>query len=590
VRFELVMTSLFSKEFRWLLREVRPYLRWHLGSLGLVTAGSLISLLDPLVVKWLIDSVLPKGNGRMLFAAVALIFFSYEGRIVFSLFGSYLTFLGSQKMVLSMRTRLLEHLDQISADYHEQTPTGSKQYLFASPLEEVSQIGSDVVPSILRLTLLAAAILGTMAYLNAPLTAVVLPLVPAFLVTRYHFRRRLHSAADDVQQQQMRSSAFLQEHLSSVIDVQLLTREKYQERMAFGHFADTFRAQYALWKTSAGFTLASGTITAVAITAILGYGGTQVLAEKLTVGGLVAFYSYLVRLFEPLSGAVELYARVQRLGASIRRIMEAFSLTPSVRQMNQPKALAGQRPLTMECQGVCFWYDKARPVLQDVHLRMAAGERIAIVGVNGSGKSTLAKLVARLYDPVSGHVHISGTDIREAKLQELRSLVFYAPQRSFLFGETLSEILRFGNPWATHEEIEEAIQLACLTDVLKKLPNGRGETLGRGGLRLSDGQRQRVAIARAILRKPRILLLDEATSFLDANSERHILEGLHRWLHDGILVVISHRLASISWVDRILVMDHGRIAEEGKHAALVGRSPFYTELVKVSAERELVGR
>ena len=580
------MVNHFPAELRWLFRQTRPYLRWHIGSFTVITIGSVLALVDPLVLKWLIDDILPSRDVRSLVLAVGLIFLSYEGRILLTSLGGYLTFHASQKMVLDIRMRLLNHLSSLSADYQERTPVGARLYLLKEPIEEISLLGADLFPAALRTLLLTIFIVTTMLILNLQLAFAVLPLIPAFLFIRHRFRRRLEQTADAVQNEQSKVSGFLEEHLASIVQIQLLRQERRQSRHAFGFLAEAVRARYRLWRTAIQFTVLSGSITVLGVTAVVGYGGQQVLAGALTIGGLVAFYTYLVRLFEPLSGAVELYSRLQRVGASVRKLRDAFATRPTVREsptaMDLPKQVQG----AIQFRNVSFGYRPGEELLHVPDLYIQAGERVALVGANGAGKSTLAKLIVRLCDPQCGSILIDGRDIREIRLKSLRSAVSYIPQHALLFDRSLRDNLRFGNPWASDQELLEVVELAELESVIVKLPSGWQEPLGPAGMRLSGGERQRVAIARAALQRPRILVLDEATSSLDGPAEQLILRKLDQFFPRSTLVFISHRFSTVSWATRIVVLHDGRVVTQGSHSDLYQQGGLYKQLFDERAALE----
>lgn len=574
------MSPIFSRELRWLFRVAKPYLGLQIGSVFCITTGSLLYLLDPLVMKWLLDHVLPQRNVRGLVVALLLIFACYAGRILLTTLGGLLTLKASQRMVLDLRRRLLSHLNKLSPDYHERQSVGARFYLFKEPMEEIGQMGVDLLPSVLRTIVLTLSVLTTMVVLNARLTVVLIPLIPIFLFVKQAYRTRIHQSADDFQQQQRSVSSFLQEHLNAITQLQLLSAERRQERLGFRQFARVVRAQCTLWRTAAQFSLASNAVTILGTVIVLGMGGKEYFDGRLTLGGLVAFYTYLTRLLEPLSGAVDLYSRLQRVGASIRRVMEALDLRPSVTE--HPRAVVLRRDTygEIELVNVCFNYAGGRGVLRDVSLLIKPASRVAIVGANGSGKSTTGKLLARLYDPQSGVVRIDGLNIREIRLKSLRQFVCYLPQHAVLFDTDLQGNLRLGNPGATEADLSWAIELADLRQVVSRLPGGLHCDLGPSGNQLSGGERQRVAIARAVLQKPRVLILDEATSFLEGRAQSVILSRLRTSLPSTTLVIISHHFSALNWTDEVIVLSGGTVIERGSHEHLSTREGLYAQLFR----------
>jgi ABC-type multidrug transport system fused ATPase/permease subunit len=317
-------------------------------------------------------------------------------------------------------------------------------------------------------------------------------------------------------------------------------------------------------------------VIALGTIAILGYGSYQVFVGALTVGGLVASYSYMARLFDPLNAAVEIYSRLNRMSTSIGRILEVIETAPTVDERQDAVYLPSPVRGYVEMKDVHFSYRKEQPVLQKLDLKLEAGEKVALVGISGSGKSTIAKLIARLYDAERGTVCIDGTDVRSVRLESLRTRICYVMQEGILFDRTLKENLLLGRPSATTSELRQVIEIADLEGLLRRLPKGWDTPLGPRGNALSGGERQRVALARAVLQHPRLLLLDESTSALDAPSERRIFTSLAHYFANHTMVFISHRISALKWVDRIVVLNQGMVEDQGTHEQLIGRSELYS--------------
>jgi ATP-binding cassette, subfamily B, bacterial len=563
-----LLSNLVPVELRWLTTALRPVWALHIASFFAFTLGSALGLLGPLVLRWVIDRVLPDRDAWLLISAVTLLFLSYEGRVVFSSLGNSLTVAASQRVVLALRLEMLRHLDSLSADYHEATPTGEKLYPLREPVEEIAYLGSDLFPGILRTLLSTALTLFAMGVLSARLTLVVLPLVPAFLLTRHHFRQRLGRDADALQDKRREVSSFLEEHAPSVVQIQSLQQETRRERQAYRLFANAARSQLRLARTGAFFSIFTNLAVVLAMSAIIGYGGLRVLRGDLTTGSLVAFYSYLAQLFEPLSGAMEMYARAQRTFSSIRQVRMALALRPTVRESPYAVQLPSGAASDLEFHALHFAYPSQKELLRIPHLLISAGECVALVGENGAGKSTLAKLAARLYDPGSGSVSYGGVDLRVIRLKEFRSVAAYLPATPVLFDDTLAANLRLGRPQATDEELAQVLYAVDLTDFVDRLPLPYQQPLGPGGSRLSSGQRQRVALARTLLKRPRILILDEATSSMDAAVEQVVLDRTRLFLPSSTVLLLSHRLSTVRWAERVIVLEAGKIIRDEPTRAL----------------------
>jgi ABC-type bacteriocin/lantibiotic exporter with double-glycine peptidase domain len=434
-------------------------------------------------------------------------------------------------------------------------------YPLNEPIEEIAYFGSDLLPAILRMLLTTAFTLTTMSALSPRLTLAVLPLIPIFLVTRQHFRKRLATDADKVQSDRLVWSNFLEEHLSAAIPIQLLGQEKRQERRAFRLLARSVRSQQRLFRTATWFTVWSSVAIVLAMSVVIGFGGSSVLVGTLSIGSLVAFYGFVTQLFEPLSGASELYATAQKTFASIRQVEATLNLRPRVSNATGALMLSRQHPAEVEFQAVEFGYSRKKDVLSIPSLRIIAGEHIAIAGENGAGKSTLVKLMARLYDPVCGSVQLGGEDMRNIDLKSLRKSVCYLPRDPVLFDGSIASNLRFVRPAASQRELDEAMELVGLSVFVASLRDGFRQRIGPDGCQISGGERQRLALARAILQKPRVLILDEATSCLDSSAEACVLGRLQE-ISGWSLIVISHRQTTFKSFARVLTLSGGRIVED----------------------------
>jgi len=545
----------------------------------LIVLTSLMYLLDPLLIKWLIDRVLPKKDFHLLLLAAAGFVGVYVCRLGLSALAGLVSFRTVQDLVFRIRLSILEKMNRLSADYHETTPIGEKLYRMEQDVDQVAELGSSLVPYAFQTTFNAIFVVATMFFLNFKLTCMVLPLVPLFFVFRKYFDNRLREASDSAQRQSSKESSFLQEHLASVTQIQLLHQEENQKRLFLERASDRVKALNQrnlveiLFRTSYMAIITLGTI------AILGYGSYQVFVGALTIGGLVASYSYIARLFDPLNAAMEIYSRLNRMSASIRRILEVIEVEPSVSDRPEAVPLRGPIKGSIDLKDVSFSYCIGNPVLQKLNMNLEAGQKVALVGISGSGKSTIAKLIARLYDAENGAVYIDGTDVRNVRLESLRTRVCYVMQEGVLFDRTLKENLLLGRPSASNEELRLAIQIADLEELLRRLPKGWDTPLGPRGNALSGGERQRVALARAVLQRPSLLLLDESTSALDVPSERRIFERLARYFPEETIVFISHRISALKWVDRIVVLNQGVIEDQGTHDQLMDRNVLYMGLL-----------
>jgi ATP-binding cassette, subfamily B, bacterial MsbA len=549
-------------EIKWLASQVRPFLRLHLGSYFCIVIASILVLLDPLIVRRLIDDVIPHRRVSWLPLVAAALFLTYVARLGFDSLAGMLNFRAVQKMTFRSRLSLLRHLQRLSAEYHDNRPLGDTLHRLQIDVDQVGTLSGEVIPGALRMATVFTLVMTTMLVLNYRLTAIVLPLIPVFILVRRRFHDRLRQVSDSVQEQSGKMIGFLEEHLSSIVQVQLLSCEQREARR-FAHLSGgAVRAQIKRRGTELLFSSFLYLIIVTGMAGVLCYGGYQVMTGTLTAGGLVAFYGYTLQLFIPLYGVVDIYSKLQRAGASVRRLMEITEAEMILRDRPGALALEPNASGAIELRDVYFSYHSDRPVLNGISLRVNPGERVALAGTSGNGKSTIARLVARLYDARRGTILVEGLDVRNIKLKSLRSSVIFVPQDPVLFDLTLRENLLYGNAEATQDELDKVTRLAQLESLVLRLPKGWDEPLGPRGNRLSGGERQRVALARALLQRPRILILDECTSALDALTEKCLLNGLDGYLQNVTTLIISHRPFPTQWANRVVYLDYGQIIEE----------------------------
>ncbi len=564
-----------SAELQWLLRQVRPFLPLSLASFICIVLGSAFTLADPLIIKWLIDVALPRRSLRLVLIAAAGFCVIYLANIGISYLATFLNSLVTQKMIFRIRVSLLRHIHRLPANYHSNTQVGETLYRIEQDVDRIAELNGDIVPMGLHMLIVGVMVVFTMAVLDWHLAAIVLPLLPVFYVLQGKFAKKLKAAADAAQSQSGRVNAFLQEHLAGMLQLQLLNRTGTQGREFARFVAEGARMQIRQRVTEIAFGGASVSVIVLGMSLILGFGGYQVTRGTLTVGGLVAFYGYVVRLFEPVSIGIDLQSRLQRVGASIRRILEITDRKVPAAERQRSSRLGPNTLPDLEFRSVRFSYSEDRLALRGMSFRIEAGETVALVGLNGSGKSTVGLLATGLHEPDEGFISVGGENIQDVGRRNLRAIVTLVPQDPILFDCTIRENLLYGNPLATSDDLKRVAAFTQLDDVLRRLPRGLDERLGPLGGRLSGGEKKRLALARTLLQQPRILIVDEITSALDGPTAEALLHGLELFRGARTLVVISHRPATILWADRILVLDQGQIVDSGAHSELLLRCQIY---------------
>jgi len=573
-----------NPESVWLLKQLKPFLRIHLASFVLVLTSGLLVMIEPLLMRFLIDDVLPRRSGRLFLLVIGGFFFAYLGRILFNAWGVLLSNRATQKMIFRTRLRLLRQLQKLPAEYHEKNSVGDLLHRLEFDVCLIGETIGQITTLFLR-TIITTAFIGlTMVYLNLHLTLIVIPLVPIFLLLRHRFQRPLRDCSDAVQYQRGKATAFLQDQISCLAQVQLVCRELTEACKFIKLSARATRSEVKRQRMELIFASSSALVIMLSVIAILGIGSYEVLQGTLSVGSMVAFYSYALQLFGPLYLAMDILARFQRVGASARRLLEVEQAQITLFDRPDAVDVARDTPTRLDLRKVSFRYHAEKPVLTEVSFTLEGSEKVALVGASGSGKSTIARLIGRVYDVGDGAVLVNGTDVRNLRLKSLRSTVAFVPQEAPIFDTTLRENLLYGNPNATKVELEQVANTTQLKDLICRLPMGWDEPLGPRGIKLSGGERQRLALARALLQQPRILVLDESTSALDAVTEQNLFEAMNETSQAAI--VISHRLSTIMWADRVIVLNRGQVVGEGTHSFLYATNETYRLLCESQFELE----
>ena len=573
----------------WIYRRIRRYLGYLVISFLLASIAGLIANADPLLMRHWLDVSLPQHELVGSLVLVGLIALCFVGRAVTNGLASLLGFRVSQLLGHDLRSELLEHMTLLSADWHEKTLLGEKLSRIEQDTEQIAQFSADALGTVLRSLIFFLLNLVIMFTLSWRMALTVLPLLPLFFVVRWRFRRLITTRADRAQAELGKASSQFAEHLSAVPEIQALGAEQRCIDRSIEVRRDMMGAQWSQRRAETAFSVAVTAVMALGILLLLGLGSHEYLKGSLTIGTLVAFYAYVTRVFDPVSTAMELYSRSQRMMASIRRVRDVLETETSVPDIGHAEVgqERGQR-LGLSCRDVDFRYTSDNQVLHQVSFQLAPGERIALIGESGSGKSSLARLLARIADPKAGEIDFEGIPLQDYTLAAVRRAICYVSQHPVLFSGSIRENLQYAREDASQEEMKSVLDAAQLQVLIERLPQGIDTLLGPDASSLSGGERQRLAVARALLRESAILILDEATSALDIPTERQILRSISGWNPNQSIVFISHRVRSITWVDRIIVLNRGRIVAEGGHELLYRQSAAYRRLFEKEEDPEQV--
>jgi ATP-binding cassette, subfamily B, bacterial len=560
-----------------LFRLARPYPGRALLALATLLAFTLMALLPPYLAKVAVDDGVLAGDLATL--TIVVVAFVAAGFAAFVLSGlqTYLTGWVGERALADLRIRLFRHLQRLSLGFFERNRTGATVSRITNDIEALDQLLTDGLSSLVQNGLVlvgTAVVLFLLDWRLALATLVVLPLMAG--ATAW-FRARSNRAYRRVRERLGLVTATLAEDISGMRVVQSFTREPASQT-SFRGINDAYRAaNYETVVLNGIYFPAVDVLSSVATAIVLGYGGWLVIDGSLTAGTLFAFTLYLSNFFDPVQQLSQLYNTFLSATAALDRIVAVLDEEPEIvdsRHAEELPRIHGH----VRFDHVGFGYGDLPAVLHDVDLDVPAGTTVALVGHTGAGKSTIAKLLARFYDPREGRITIDGHDLRDVTQASLRTQLGIVPQEGFLFSGTVAENIAFARPGATRAEIEAAARAVGVDVFVTDLPEAYDTELGERGFRLSLGQRQLVAFARALLADPRILVLDEATSSVDIGTERRIERGLRRLLAGRTAFVIAHRLSTIQRADVIVVLDHGRIVEQGTHDQLLAAGGAYTRL------------
>jgi ATP-binding cassette, subfamily B, bacterial len=563
----------------WLRRLVGYVLRHKRDvyvSFGAAVLGAACQAGAPLLERQIVDGVIVERSESLLPWLIALVLVAAGAFL-----GAHLRRYRGGKVAISvqydLRNEMQAHLQRMDFAAIDAMPTGQ---LVARASSDTTLVQGLLmfIPMMSGNVLLMVLSLGVMLWLSPPLALVSLIIAPALLAVSYRMRTRIFPATWDAQQREGEVIGLVDEAVNGVRVVKAFGQERRElERVAESSEA-LYGSQMRAVRLTSRYQPLLQAIPSFGQVAILAFGGWLALHGKISLGTFLAFTTYVGQLVSPTRQLAGLLAIGQQARAGVERIFQLLDLAPAIADPPGATRLPELRG-EVEFDGVGFGYDEGRRVLDGFDLRVAAGERVALVGPSGSGKSTATLLVSRFYDPGAGAVLVDGHDVRSVALASLRSQIGVVFEESFLFSETVHANIAYGRPGASDAEIEAAARIAQAHDFIEALPRGYDSTVGERGLTLSGGQRQRIALARAILQDPRILILDDATSAVDARTEEAINEGLREVMAGRTTLLVAHRRSTLHLADRVVVLDEGRVIDEGTHEELTARSSIYRGLL-----------
>lgn len=555
-------------EYRRAFAYITPYWKRLALVLFISLLSTLLGLVQPYIAKLLIDEALLRRNFQALLSVAVLMVAVTVLGFVLNIVSSYRYVAVSAQVLFDMRLAVYEHLQKLSPRFFARTKMGEIVSRLNNDIAEVQRVAADTLLALLANLAFLIGSITIMLWLNWRLFLLSIALVPLSVVALRHYQRRLVGQVRTLRERSADIGSFLIESLLGmrlVITSHAEAHEVARFRARNQSFID---ALLAMQLTSYLAGALPGAILTLSTALVFLYGGKLVITGAMSIGALVAFMAYHLRLLAPVQSLLGLYTNLATARVSLGRVFELLDTKPDVIERPDAVRLA-QAQGEIRFAQVTFQHDRETVILDDVSFTIPAGSVCAVVGSSGVGKSTIADLLVRLFDPQTGAVQLDGHDLRDLKLEDLRRNVVLVDQTPIIFNASIAENIAYSQPQATREEIAAAAQAAALEEFLATLPQGYDTPVGERGLALSAGERHRIAIARALLRKPAVLILDEPTAALDAVTEQSLVTTLRKVLQQRTGIIITHRPALLALANQVLVLEGGKVREERTTKALV---------------------
>lgn len=611
--------------FRRLLRYTRVAWRLLLALFSCIIVKSLLELSIPWVMGFLLfDGVIAKGNVSALPKVIGILVAIFLAQKGFSFLQEYLNELTNQRIVHRIRCDLYEHIERLPLKFFDRHRTGDLQTRLTSDVDTADGLLKTLVEDLASEIVMLIGTISFLIVVNPSLTAFVLPTIPALAISVFFFKRTIKRVARQLRDLIGEMASLAGETIIGVRVLKAFCGEEYEASRFSTKSIELLRARVGIAKLQSVYSSTVDVWVFAGTMIVIITASPRIIAGTFTVGALVAYLSYLNKLYGPAKALSKINVSIQKILAAGDRIFEVMDVASEaqtdvmangdasvssstkyslvserlprkdlialglqeVKVSRTPQSLANDRRLTgaVRFENINFEYDEDRAILKNFNLDVQPGEVISLVGHSGGGKTTIVNLLLRFYQPTSGRVLIDGVPIEEIPLPTLRRQIGLVQQETFLFSGTLRDNIAYANPEATTEQIMDAARAAYAHDFIMQLPKGYRTEVGERGVKLSGGQRQRIAIARALLRDPRILIFDEATSHLDSESEQLVRQALEKIAQGRTVFIIAHRLSSVWRADKIVVIEDGELIQLGSHQDLLASNGVYRRLYSLQLE------
>lgn len=571
--------------FKKLYQFVKPYQGMLNVCIVFHICSTCLGLLMPLVLKIIIDKALGGSDLRLLFVLLGGVILLYWIRAFFFYTSNYFTHYPIQRMLFDLRVKLFKHLQSLSLRFYQEYRTGK---LISNILTDVAALQAMISTVIVGLAsnvfqLIFVSVM--LIFLSPTLSLICVFVLPVVYFVFSTFRKMLKRRSQVLREHMSEVSANLAEIINGIKVVKSFGKERTENRSFMERLKPTFDMSLTLSMRAISLTIVMDQLSAYTLVAVLGVGGYLVSTGRMTIGELVAFYTYIQMFFTPISGITNFAPAISEGAVSADRLLNLMDTVPEIKEKENPVSI-GHAKGHVTFEHVSFHYKPEKPILRDFTLDVKPGLKVALVGPSGSGKSTIASLLMRFYDVSGGRILLDGVDIRDLSVNSLRANVGIVLQESFLFSGTIEENIRYGRDDTTFEEVVEAAKMANAYEFIRDLPNGFKSEVGENGVSLSGGQKQRIAIARTVLHNPSVLILDEATSALDTISEAVVQHALDKLMAGRTTIIIAHRLSTVRNADLIVVLKDGEIAQTGQHEQLLCQDGPYRSLYAMQLKEQ----